>query len=165
MGLINPKPRFGYDPEHNQVYDYVAQRDVPLGLYEAKDGMWDLHEVKRLILAGQPIEAARSEVEAKEEGVANLKVIPPASPAGTPAAPTPGAGSPPVEPLHGNVGLSVAQLLALKLSPLQAAALAISPTQMTATGVTALQVEGWDMNAERADALKLTPEQRAVLLP
>lgn len=165
MGLINPKPRFGYDPEQEMIYDYQGQRDLPIaGLHQAHDGVWDLLEVKRLILGGQPVEAAR----VGESNLANA-TSPPQPP---PNAPVPDAGlaaanilNEGFEPAKPTAGLSVAELHALKLSALQSAALGITPTQLTQTGVTREQVAAWGLNAARADALKLTAEQRAALMP
>lgn len=166
MGLINPKPRFGYETESGLMYDYVAQRDVPLvDDYSASDGVWDLFKVKDLILSGQTVEDGRR------------YGAPPKSPTGTPSKPpVPGPGLIPAPSSADTVdsrpftpatpaALSVAQLLALKLSALQCAALRITPVQMTATGVTAEHVASWGLTAERADALQLTAEQRAALMP
>lgn len=159
MGLINPKPRFAYDDESGMIYDYQTQRDVPLTqAYSASDGVWNLAEVKRLILASLPVESARIAVPPTEE----LAQEP--DPQGT----EPMVGEERAQgsaPILTAAALSVARLLALKLSPLQAAALGITPAQMTATGVTAEQIAAWGLTPERAEALKLTPEQRAVLLP
>lgn len=142
MALINPKPRFGYDPETDAVYDYVKQKDVALTTdYAAGDGVWDLIEVKRLILAGLTVEGARRDLTAAE-------LSPPSS------APEPAI-----------TGLTGVQLTALKLSAVQAAALGLTPIQISVTGVTATQVRAWALTAARAEALKLTSEQRAVLLP
>lgn len=151
MGLINPKPRFGYETESGLMYDYVAQRDVPLSAeYSASDGVWDLFKVKDLILGGQTVEDGR--------------IRPPMPPA--PSSTTTGTlDSTPSAGPQSPAALSVAQLLALKLSALQCAALRITPVQMTATGVTAEHVASWGLTAERADALQLTAEQRAALMP
>src|SRR5579863_3672429 len=89
MGLINPKPRFGYDDATDQIYDYQKQRDVPLGVYSTSDGVWDLTQVKRLILTGQSIEAAR--VGPPEETKTPTPPPPaPSLPAGTQAENPPG---------------------------------------------------------------------------
>jgi regulator of protease activity HflC (stomatin/prohibitin superfamily) len=59
--LINAQPRFGYDPATNTIYDYVAQRDIPLANlpegtpYRADDGEWNLHAVAVSIQTGAPI--------------------------------------------------------------------------------------------------------------
>lgn len=161
MGLINPKPRFAYDDESGMIYDYQTQRDVPLTpAYSASDGVWDLVEVKRLILASLPVESARIAVLPAEE----LALHP--DPQDQEMEPMVGEEQAQgAAPIPTPAALSVAQLLALKLSPLQAAALGITPAQMTATGVTAEQVAAWGLTPARAEALKLTPEQRAVLLP
>jgi len=66
MGLINPKPRFGYDSDADMIYDYLVQRDVALSdAYRGPDGVWNLFEVKRLILSGQSVEYARLQVPAE----------------------------------------------------------------------------------------------------
>jgi hypothetical protein len=171
MNLINPKPRFGYNPDAEQIYDYVAQKDVAVSAsYPAPDATWNLAEVKRLILAGLPIEAARigpgvapaaKPKPTPPAPIANLRFPASAKKPTPPSVPAAGAA---VAHAHGT-GMSVEQLKGLKLSALQAAALGLTTTQLTATGVTAAQVANWGMNAARADALKLTPEQRAVLLP
>jgi len=162
MGLINPKPRFAYDDESDMVYDYVKQRDAELtDRYEAADGLWNLNDVKRLILSGQAVEAARV-AGPPERPVAPRQPDPPLQQPGTVDAPSKSAGE---EKTVAGAGLSVPQLIALNLSPIQAAALRLTSAQLSATGVTAEQVQAWDMTPERADALKLTPEQRAVLLP
>lgn len=170
MGLINPKPRFGFDPEANSIYDYVLQRDLSIlaDVYEAPDGPWNLVEVKRLILEGLPVEGARIPRPQPLSGVTELV-------SGT-QSPPPNASHTQLSNLQVNTqgqntqhqavtGFSVAQLLGLKLTALQAAALGITPTQMNATGVTGSQVQDWALTPERAEALKLTPEQRQVLLP
>lgn len=160
MGLINPKPRFGYETESGLMYDYVAQRDVPLGIYSTADGVWDLDKVKALILGGQTVEDGRigpPEVVKTPPGTPSRPPVPGPGLVAAPSS-TPPAGAAPA-------ALSVAQLLALKLSALQCAALRITPAQMTATGVTAEQVTSWGLTAERADALQLTAEQRAALMP
>lgn len=126
MGLINPKPRFGYETESGLMYDYVAQRDVALSnRYKAADGVWDLFAVKDLILSGQPVEAGR--VGPAEKSPPGTPSKPPVPGPGTVAAPTtPTTGqldNPPAgQPFAGTAptaALSVAQLLALKLSALQ----------------------------------------------
>jgi hypothetical protein len=177
MGLINPKPRFAWDDATDMVYDYIAQRDIPLAeRYATDDGVWNLIAVKNLILSGQPVEGARIGPPEKAKAATPVVPIKPPTPGpGTQPAPSRAATDPetgksttdatPPTGQAAPAGLSVAQLLALKLSPLQAAALGITAVQMTATGVPPSQVAGWGMNAERADALKLTEQQRAVLLP
>lgn len=167
--LINPKPRFGYNPTVGSLYDYVAQRDIHPPLpqrYAARDGVWDLEGVKLAILNGTNLEDAHlSMASLKAEPALNKAVSPPqGSFLGTPATGEAVSNSGGLAPTA-VAGLSSAQLIALKLSPIQAAALQLTPTQMTSTGVTAAQVKGWGINAARADALKLTDEQRAVLLP
>lgn len=163
--LINPKPRFGYDTAADKIYDYVAQRDVAIvDKYAAKDGVWNLLEVKRLILAGATIEAARRDYSAAETAAKpTLKVVPKTAAATTAkTANTPGQGDPAVPHVPGQA-MSAAQVTALKLSAIQAAALGITPAMMSTTGVTAAQVHGWGLTTARADALKLTAEQRAAL--
>lgn len=171
---LNPKPRFGYDPHREVVYDYLAQRDVSPSdePYESLDGVWDLNEVKAAILTGHTIEgalidrvrpkpAARPQPPLPNAGTVKAPAkAPPKTDAKTP--PADGDDAPPPGPAQ---GLSVAQLLSLRLSAIQCAALGITPTQLNATGVTAQQVEGWGLTPERAEALKLTPPQRAILLP
>lgn len=162
--LLNPKPRFGFNPTSNLMYDYVAQRDVPLTeTYPAKDGVWDLNEVKRLILAGETVEAARRDYSAGETGAAPApKAVPQADLKVAPSAPFPAARLPGTAGIQ---ALSPAQVEALKLSAIQAAALGITPTMMLSTGVSEAQVRNWALTDKRADALRLTAEQRAVLLP
>ncbi len=169
MGLINPKPRFAYDDATDQVYDYIVQKDFPLtDKYIAPDGVWNLKEVKRLILAGQPCEAARIG-NAPPPAKAPPKPLPQP---GTQAAPSSGVGNTSSGEEKQNApgkfyatGLSVEQLQALKLSPLQCAALGLTRSQLDVTGVPASTIAGWDMNEARANALKLTAEQRAALMP
>src|SRR5712664_2847178 len=128
MGLINPKPRFAFDPDTGLVYDYAKQRDVPLtDDYSAADGVWDLLEVKRLILAGLSIEAALRygppPTTPLQQGTAThiQSETPNVGPAaGQIQAQTPNV--PPASGSAGTTGLSVEQLTALKLSALQAAA-------------------------------------------
>jgi hypothetical protein len=161
MNILNPKPRFGLTAETGMIYDYVLQRDVkPVANYAAVDGTWDLTKVAAAILAGTNIEMAHLTVKAPAP-----KVTPPVA-----AKPTAPINAKPVaaatETMQAAVpGLSAEQLTGLKLSALQAAALGISPTQLNVTGVTGQQVGNWGMNATRAEALKLTAEQRKVLLP
>lgn len=163
--LINPKPRFGYHPDTDLIYDYAAQRDVAATMrdYDTLDGVWDLSAVKEAILTGTNLEEAHLSLKVRPKAVAP----PPLPNAGTVAAPT--GATPPGTPNTGALaahsgGLSVAQLIALGLSALQCAALQITPEQLTATGVTAEQVANWALTPERAEALALTPAQRAVLL-
>lgn len=173
--LINPKPRFGFNPATDMVYDYVAQRDVALvDKYAGKDGVWDLLEVKRLILAGETIEGARRNYTPAETAAKpSPKPVP--NPGLTPApltaqaitkprGATPDPADPAVHHIPGQA-MTPAQLIALRLTAMQAAAMGITPTMMNTTGVTAAQVQGWGLTTARADALKLTAEQRAVLLP
>lgn len=93
MSLINPKPRFGYDADADAVYDYLTQRDEPLrDFYSAPDGVWDLFEVKRLILAGSTVEAARV---AGPEQLSEPPTAPPEETVAPPAMPAPAAESSP----------------------------------------------------------------------
>lgn len=164
--LINPKPRFGFNPSADTAYDYVAQRDVPLtDKYPAKDGVWNLLEVKRLILAGETVEAARRDYTAAETAAKAAPKTAASTTAKTLDAPGQhnAALSGAVPPAPGR-GLDPAQLQALKLTAIQAAAMGITPTMMNATGVTGAQVQGWGLTSARADALKLNADQRAALL-
>jgi hypothetical protein len=170
--LLNPKPRFGLNPTTGTVYDYIGQRDITptAAPYVAIDGTWDLNKVKAAILAGENIEQAHLTVKVPVQKNASIDAKKPDAPkpaapaAGKPAAPVPGKPIPSA-PLKAMPGLSPEQLTALKLSAIQAAALGITATQMNVTGVTGQQVANWGMNAQRADALKLTADQRKVLLP
>ena len=48
MSIINQKPRFGYDTEANDIYDYELNKHVPLSdANNGTDGVWNLFEVKR----------------------------------------------------------------------------------------------------------------------
>lgn len=152
--ILNPKPRFGYNPDTDLIYDYALQRDVPPldKPYDAVDGTWNLAFVKKAILSGESIETAHLSVR---------RAGPPVQ--GRAGAQPPRPGQPARSALPG--GLTAEQLQGLKFSAVQLAALNISPAQVNTTGVTAAQVQNWGLNALRADSLKLTPEQRAVLLP
>jgi hypothetical protein len=172
MNIMNPKPRFGYTPETDQIYDYVLQRDVPITPnYAGADGTWNLLEVKRAILANETIEFARLTVIKKPVAAPRAPVAPLAPVPGQAAPTTVKSGPQPTTgaSAHPTIGatpagaMSVAELQALKLSPLQAAAMGITPSQMNVTGVTALQVANWGLTAQRADALKFTKEQRLAL--
>jgi hypothetical protein len=170
--ILNPKPRFGYNPDSGLIYDYVAQKDVPATPnYAGVDGAWNLLEVKRAIMANETIEFARLTVIKPAPKPQPKPAVPVA-----PLAPVPGQAAPTtvksgLQPTtgasaHPTMGatpagaMSVAELQALKLSPLQAAAMGITPAQMNVTGVTALQVANWGLTPARADALKFTKEQR-----
>lgn len=158
MGLINPKPRFGYDDATDLVYDYLRGRDIALtDDYSAVDGVWDLHEVKRLILAGVPIETARVG-ESSEANARTLIPPPPVQQPGTVDAPSSSGKA------KASNGLSADDLKALGLSPLQQAALGLTRSQIDVVGIEQSTIEGWGITAARADALKLNPEQRAALL-
>lgn len=156
--IMNPKPRFGYTPGVDLIYDYVTKRDVAPSdkPYETSDGSWDLNEVKRAILAGETIEPAHLTVR---------KPVAPAPRAAAPAAPAPAPAADAPKPEITLAALAPQQLQALKLSALQMAAMGITPTQLETTGVTAQQVKGWGLSEGRAVALQLTAEQRAVLMP
>jgi hypothetical protein len=190
--ILNPKPRFGYNPDTGLIYDYVAQKDVQaVPNYAGIDGTWNLQEVQRAIMANETIEGARLTVikpAAKPAPKPGVPVTPLApgqvaaapiplapgqvaapAPAGVPRVPgqaQPTTVRPGQQPTTGAAthptagAMSVAELQALKLSPLQAAAMGISPSQMNVTGVTALQVANWQLTPARADALRLTKEQR-----
>lgn len=163
MGLINPQPRFGFDTATGLIFDYVTGRDHALtDAYVTRDGTWNLNQVKQLILAGKPIEAAL----VSKVALAPTAPVVPIKAAATPlpGAPTASGSRQSTAGAPGHVvGLSVEQLQALKLLPLQAAAMGLTRAQLTVTGVTAEQVQGWALSAARADALKLTAEQRAAL--
>jgi hypothetical protein len=167
MGLINPKPRFAYDDTANQVYDYLVQKDVPLeDRYKAPDGVWNLNEVKRLILAGLPCEGALvSKPDPKAKGPPPKAPVPPAG-SGLQTASTGGKESKKAggSDLFPKDGLSAEQLGALKLTPLQAAALGLTRSQMDVVGVPASTIKGWAITPERAEALKLTEAQRDALM-
>lgn len=158
MNIMNPKPRFGLNTDTGTLYDYVAQRDVkPVANYQAVDGTWDLTKVAAAILAGTNIELAHLSVKAPAP-----KVTPAAAKSAAPITPAAAAPSASVATIP---GLSPAQLQGLKLSAIQGAALGITATQISTTGVTAQQVSNWGLNEARANALKLTADQRKVLLP
>ena len=181
--ILNPKPRFGYNPDTAMIYDYVAQRDIsPTDKpYDAIDGSWNLVAVRDAIMGGLPIEGGHVSVKKPVPVAAHPATTPPTPTPGLVVAPSttkPGPTPQPttVDALHpqpgapgkfyaGTTGLSGAQLTALKLSSLQAAALGLTQVQLTATGVPASTVAGWGLNEARAYALNLTAEQRAVLLP
>lgn len=166
--LINPKPRFGYHPSTDMIYDYQAQRDVPVtDRYQAPDGTWNLHEVKRLILAGETIEAARVPSASPPSNVVRLKQA-----ANEGAKPEVGAqgegsaapvGAPPQEGASDPPGIGAEQLQAAKLSDLQRAALGITDEQLSSTGVRADHAAGWKLSPARIKALKLSPEQAKIL--
>lgn len=173
--LINPKPRFGLDPEANTMFDYVANKDVPVtALYQGSDGQWNLETVKQLILAGKTIETGKlnNTVPPKptavlqpapaKNPVATAKVIPivkPVQPASVSKLP---AGPHPTSPRH---GLTAAQIQALAFEPLQLAALGITPKAVKVDGLTADQVAAMHINSERATRLGLTPAQEVALTP
>ncbi len=187
MGLINPKPRFGYDPVTGMIYDYVAQKDVPVTAtpYSASDGTWDLQKVKNAILFGGTLEVGHvTLVTPKTPGLSadaqpapkvaapspithGASAIKPPQAAGfgaitrtAPLSPTLAAAA----PIGSADALSPAQLATLSLSPLQGAALGLTAAQMK-SGLTGAEIEAIGMTAARADALQLTPAQRAAFLP
>jgi hypothetical protein len=139
--LINPKPRFGFNPDIKTIYDYVLQRDVPVASeYTSTDGVWNLMKVRDLILEGQPIEAARISIAAPKAA---------AKPTGSPALPT---GHPAVA-MH-----------ELAFTPIQVAALGLTPAQVS-NGLSDADVKNIGMTPARAIALKLSPAQSAFLMP
>jgi hypothetical protein len=134
--LINPKPRFGWNPDTKLMYDYVAGKDVALTEnYSAVDGVWDLLKVRDLIMSGATVESAR------------------VGPAVAPRAPTPG--------ISGATPPAVAIKL-LGFTPIQAAAMALTPEQL-ANGLSQADVAKIGMTKGRAIALKLTPAQMEFL--
>lgn len=167
--IINPKPRFGFNPTTGLLYDYVAQRDVDPTTppYVAADGVWDLHAVKLAILAGQSIESGHLALQPPAPAAAGTAPTPPTLIDGTQPAPSssPKAAKDSTARAARSDGLSAEALTALKLSPLQLAALGIRHEQLSTGGISDAQIKGWGVTAERAEALRLTPEQRAVLLP
>jgi len=170
--ILNPKPRFGYNPDTGLIYDYVAQKDVPATPnYAAIDGTWNLQEVQRAIMANETIEFARLTVikpapkPQQKPGVPVTPLAPGqvAAPTTVRSGPQPTTGAsahPTIAATTPAGAMSVGELQALKLTPLQAAAMGITPSQMNVTGVTALQVANWQLTPARADALRLTKEQR-----
>jgi hypothetical protein len=153
--LINPKPRFGYNPDLKSVYDYVLQRDVPVVTdYVASDGVWDLTKVRDAIIAGQQIESARKSVTSGPLKVSGAQPAPAAK------APAPAAKS-------GAITASTttpAAMKALAFTPTQAAALGISQAELTG-GMSAAQVSAIKakLTPARAIALKLTAAQKSFL--
>lgn len=162
MALINPKPRFAYDDATDMIYDYVGQKDVALvAKFNAKDGVWNLLEVKRLILAGQTIESARVGYLKAPGPPPKLEVV---KPTPSPVSPAPAASTAAtVAPIVPGQGLTATQLQSLKLSAIQAAAMGIKHEEMASTGVTAEQIADWGLTPARANALKLNTEQRTAL--
>lgn len=140
--LVNPKPRFGYNPDLKTVYDYVDGKDVPITPnYTASDGVWDLTQVRDLILSGSTIESAR-------KSIATPKPNTPPARAQLPA------GNVAADPLMKN----------LAFTPIQAAALGLTPAEMKG-GLSAAQAAAIKakMTPARAIALKLTPNQKQFL--
>ena len=158
MTLIHAKPRFGYDDATDMVYDYLVQRDLALtDRHEAPDGVWDLNEVKRLILLDQPVETARVGNAPKPKAAPPAPFKPKAQGGLTPA---PSSG--PAAADQG--GLSADELKALGLTPLQQAALGLTRSQIDVTGIPRSTIDGWGITAARADALKLNEAQRDALM-
>ncbi len=86
--LINAVARFAVTAE-GRIYDYVKKVEVDaVDAYEAVDGWWNLHVVKRLVLAGHSIESAFTPKP--------VNVGVPVTPSATPADPSTLAHSPPV---------------------------------------------------------------------
>lgn len=134
--LINPKPRFGYNPTANTMYDYIDGKDVPIiPSYVASDATWNLVKAKELILAGQPVESARSGPGAAPRTAAP-KPAPVAASSSTAFTPIQAAA----------LGISVheladeltpAQLASIKakVTPARAIALGLSAAQRSALGI------------------------------
>lgn len=176
MNLINPKPRFGYNPDSHMVYDYVNQRDVAVvPSYAATDGTWDLTKVVALILGGQTIESARiSNVTAPKPAKPAPHPAPVAAkpaaapPSGAQAAATAAAAQAQANAARSAVSskppkhLSSAELKQLGLTPLQIASLQITPV-MLANGLNWAQIQALRVTASRAAMLKLDASQAAAL--
>ena len=157
MGLINPKPRFAFDPATGLVYDYVTGRDVPLTeTYQAHDGVWDLKAVADAIMKGVPIDmyVHRSDAPAAQA--------------------QDGAQTAGEQPVSGQLledaagplgGLTAPQLRALALSPLQAGMLGLTAGMLAESGISATHLHSLNVTAERAAELQLSPEQAAALAP
>jgi hypothetical protein len=175
MALINPKPRFAFDPDAQTVYDYVTGRDVPLQAnYQATDGQWNLFRVKELILGGHTIEEARLNTTVPVAKAPVLDKLPPK--VGTPVSPgalaaealngplsaPPPPNSAPPAPVP-TKSLTAAQLQGLKLEPLQLAALGITPKQVKVEGLTAPELAALKMTPLRAQRLELNSEQAQAL--
>lgn len=144
--LINPKPRFGYNPTADTMYDYIDGKDVPISpSYVASDATWNLVKAKALILAGQPVESARS---GPGSGKTPAQVQMEAARAKKPA-PAAAASS---------------SSAAVNFSPIQAAALGISVNE-SASQLTPAQLANIKekITPARAIALKLSPAQRSAL--
>lgn len=151
--LINPKPRFGYNPTAKTMYDYVDSRDVPVDAhYQAADGVWDLTKVRDLILAGEPIEAGRI----------SLVKRPPKPAAAAAAKPAVLADKGP--PAPAGLHLMTPPQRTKAFTPVQAAALGVSVNEL-ASGLTAAQLANIreKITPARAITLGLTAEQKGLL--
>lgn len=180
--LLNPKPRFGLDLEHNTMFDYLTSRDIPVteAAYVAPDGTWNLALVKSLILSGKTIEAAISKPTAIKPPAPIDQVLPgEGTPKKAADAPTSSMSSTAARPLSQAPGaptgtfsapsgarhaITASELQALSFEPLQLAAMGISQKQLKADGLTAAQVADVGMSPARATALKLTPAQTQALV-
>lgn len=155
--LINPKPRFGFNPDTKTIYDYVTQRDVAVvASYAAPDGNWNLALVRDLILGGQTIEGARLSI-IKPQPAPVAKAAPAA------AAPAAAAPAPAKVVSQLRAPLSSADLKALALSPVQIASLRITPAQMAA-GLAPAEIKALKVSASRAKMLGLNAVQSAALV-
>ena len=122
------------------MYDYVAGKDVALvPNYTGIDGVWDLNQVRDLILAGSTIEAARKSIAAPQ--------------------PKPAPGPAPVGGLT-----PPAAIKALNFTPVQAAALGLTAAELK-NGLSATQVAAIKAKTTpaRAVMLKLTAAQKSFL--
>ena len=89
--LINAAVRFAVTAE-GRIYDYAKKVEVDaVDAYETIDGWWNLHIVKRLILAGKTIESAFTPA-------ATTPVTPPAPPATNPSVAPQTTAAEPVTP-------------------------------------------------------------------
>ena len=100
--LINAAVRFAVTAE-GRIYDYAKKVEVDaVEAYETIDGWWNLHIVKRLILAGKTIESAFTPAANTGSQPPPAPLIPPASnpsvaPPATAAAPVTPAADPALE--------------------------------------------------------------------
>jgi hypothetical protein len=175
--LINPKPRFGFNPDTKTMYDYVTQRDVAIvSSYAAPDGNWNLALVRDLILGGQTIEGARlSIIKPQPAPVAKVAGATPAAKAAaaSPAATANAATSSQVATAqaHANLAahkpapaaLSNTALKALALTPVQMASLRITPAQVSG-GLTSADIAALKISVSRAKMLGLNAVQSAALV-
>lgn len=176
MNLLNPKPRFGYNPDSHMVYDYITQRDVAIvPSYASVDGTWNLAKVVELILGGQTIEAAKiSNVTAPKPAkpvpapVPVVAKAPPAPSGAVAAAAVAAAAAAQANAAKAAVSskppkfLSSAEIKQLGLSPVQIASLRITPV-MLANGLNWAQIQALRVTPSRATMLKLTTAQAAAL--